>query len=98
MLRYIGKTPDLKESFTEFSVMLEKSFKYYLEHQDEFVEKYNGKVIVLKGTELVEVFDSVPEAYWYASENDLLGQVLIHEVGPGKENYTLRISSYLVFA
>ena len=41
---------------------LEKEFNYYLEHQNELVEKYNGKFVVIKDRNVVGAFDSELEA------------------------------------
>lgn len=73
--------------------MLEQEFTYYIKHQGDFVEDYNGKVIVLQGVEILRVFDTIGDAYWWALDEDLLGKVLIHKVGPGIENYTFEISA-----
>ena len=78
--------------------MLKEEFSYYVEHHGEFVEKYNGKVIVLKGTEVLSTFDTVTDAYWWAVQEGLLGKVMIQKVAPGEGNYTLTISSSLIFA
>lgn len=77
--------------------MLEQEFAYYIEHQEELVEKYDGKVIVLQGTEVLGVYDTVADAYWWAYENSLLGKVLIQTVGPGESNYTLIIQRNFLF-
>lgn len=77
--------------------MLENELKYYIEHQDELVEKYNGQVVILKDEKVLGVFDSVSEAYFHADTEGLLGEVMIHKVGPGEDNYTISITSNLVF-
>ena len=38
--------------------MLEKEFTYYLDHQSELVEKYNGKFLVIKGEDVIGVYDA----------------------------------------
>lgn len=77
--------------------MLDQEFAYYVEHHDDFVQKYDGKVIVLKGTEVLSVFDNISDAYWWAVEQELLGQVMIQPVAPGEDNYTLTVHSQLLF-
>jgi hypothetical protein len=67
---------------------LEKEFKYYLEHQDEFVKKYNGKFIVIKDREVIGVFDSELEAIEKTAEKHELGTFLVQKCEPGSESYT----------
>ena len=43
--------------------MIEQEFQYYKEHQKEFVDKYNGKVIVIVGDRVVGVYDNKLEAF-----------------------------------
>ena len=43
--------------------MLEKEFKYYKDHQSELIEKYNGKFIVIRGEQIVGIYDTELEAY-----------------------------------
>ena len=77
--------------------MLKEEFTYYIEHHKELVEKYNGKVIVLKGGEVLNKFDTVSDAYWWAVQEDLLGKVMIQKVEPGEENYTLTVHTQHLF-
>ena len=68
--------------------MFEEEFAYYVEHHEEFVEKYNGEVIVLKGIEVLKTFGTIGEAYWWVVRENLLGKVMIQKVAPGQDNYT----------
>ena len=65
-----------------------KKFKYYVSHQDELVQKYDGKYIVINDQKVVGVYDDDTEAIEKASEKYELGKFLVHLVGPGKSNYT----------
>lgn len=77
---------------------LEKEFKYYLEHQDELVKKYNGKFIVIKNREVIGVFDSELEAIEKTAENHELGTFLVQKCEPGSESYTQTYHSRVTFA
>lgn len=44
------------------SEILQKEFEYFLENQDRLVEKYDGKVVVIKNHSVIGVFDSELEA------------------------------------
>ena len=37
---------------------LQKAFDYYLSHQDEIVSKYNGKFVVIRGQNVIGVYDA----------------------------------------
>ena len=56
--------------------MIKKLFEYYLAHQDELVEKYSGKYLVIAENDIIRPFDSASEgeAYYYCiipSEADI---------------------------
>ena len=67
---------------------LEKEFEYYLEHQDELVEKYNGKFIVIKDCNVIGVFDSELEAVEETAKQHELGSFLVQKCEPGTDSYT----------
>ena len=73
--------------------VLKFEFDYYVEHQDAFVDLYDGKVIILFGDMVLAIFDTISEAYFYAQERDWLGKAMLHTVGPGVDNYTTYIWS-----
>ena len=77
---------------------LEKEFKYYLEHQDELVKKYNGKFIVIKNREVIGAFDSELEAIEKTAEKHELGTFLVQKCEPGSESYTQTYHSRVTFA
>ena len=77
---------------------LEREFKYYVEHQDELVEKYNGKFIVIKDCNVIAAFDSELEAIEKTAEQYELGTFLVQKCEPGSESYTQTYHSRVVFA
>lgn len=77
---------------------LEREFKYYLEHQDELVKKYNGKFIVIKDCEVIGVFDLELEAVNKTAEKYELGTFLVQKCEPGAESYTQTYHSRVLFA
>jgi len=77
---------------------LEKEFKYYLEHQEELVKKYNGKFIIIKNREVIGVFDSELEAIEKTAEKYELGTFLVQKCEPGSESYTETYHSRVTFA
>ena len=68
-------------------------FMYYLAHQDELVEKYNGKVIVLRNHTVIGTYDAIDEAYFATTKTHSLGTFLIQLCTPGPDAYTIRAHS-----
>ena len=76
---------------------LEKEFKYYLENQDELVKKYNGKVVVIKNSKVIGVFDTEIEAIDKTSEKEELGTFLVQKCEPGTDSYSQMYHSRVAF-
>ena len=76
---------------------LEAEFEYYLEHQDELVEQYNGKVVVIKNNKVLGIYDNDNEAISETKKKHKLGTFLVHPVGPGEENTTMKFHSRVFF-
>ena len=77
--------------------MLDKEFKYYLDHQDELVKSHYGRYIIIKDEKVLGDYGSEIEAILHA-KNDLhfqIGTFLIKHCMPGKENYTQFFSNLL---
>ena len=77
---------------------LENEFNYYLENQDELVEKYEGKHIVIRGNEVVGSYDSELEAIEKSVEKYELGTFLVQLCTPGEDNHTQVYHSRVAFA
>lgn len=67
---------------------LQKQLEYFKSHQDELVEKYKGKFLVIKDQEVKGVYDTEIEAYTNAKKKFGLGNFLIQQCLPGQESYT----------
>ena len=67
---------------------LEKEFKYFLDHQEELVEQYGGKLIVIKNQEVIGVCQTETEAFTETKKQHELGTFLIQECKLGAEVYT----------
>ncbi|OGO04821.1 MAG: hypothetical protein A2Y91_06095 [Chloroflexi bacterium RBG_13_54_8] len=77
---------------------LKKEFEYYLAHQSELVEKYNGKFIVIKDCQIIGAYDSELEAIQKTSEQHELGTFLVQRCEPGDASYTQSYHSRVLFA
>lgn len=67
---------------------LKGEFAFYRVHQDEMVKKYDGKVIVLKGGEVLGVYDSELAAVTATRKCHEMGTFLVQRVSEGDEAYT----------
>ena len=76
---------------------LVEEFEYYLEHQDEMVEKYNGRVIAIKGHDVLGDYDDASEALAETRKSHELGTFLIQRVSPGSDAYTAIFHSRVRF-
>lgn len=79
------------------SERLRKEFEFYLDHQNDLVRKYNGKVIVIKDLEVIGIYDSEIEAIEKSSEQFELGTFLVQKCEPGSESYTQTYHSRVAF-
>ena len=70
-----------------------KEFRYYRAHQDEIVEKYNGQVVAIKGTDVLGTYDDLLTALTETQKSHEPGTFLLQRVSPGPEAYTVRIYS-----
>jgi hypothetical protein len=77
--------------------MLDKEFKYFLDHQDELVRKYNGRFIVISGEEVIGDYSSEAEAYLETAKIRKPGTFLIQRCLPGKTAYKQTFNSRVVF-
>lgn len=68
--------------------MLEEEFKYYINHQTELLKKYLDKFIVIKGEEVIGVYDTATEANEKTVKDHERGTFLIQHCLPGTESYT----------
>lgn len=78
--------------------MFDKEFKYYVDHQAELVEKYNGKFLIIVGIEVVGVFDTQLEAYQAGQAQFGLGNFLLQRCSEGQSDYTQTYHSRVSFA
>lgn len=67
---------------------LKKEFEYFKQHQDELVEKYEGKFVVIADEKVLGTYGSEMEAYRESQKSHPLGTFLIQKCIPGTEGYT----------
>ena len=77
---------------------LKKDFKYYLAHQDEMVEKYDGKYIVIQDGQVLGAYDDELTAITETQKSHELGTFLVQRVSRGTDDYSQTFHSRVVFS
>ncbi len=77
---------------------LKKEFEYYLAHQDEMVEKYDGKYIVIRDGEVLGAYDDELTAVTETQKSHELGTFLVQKVSRGTSDYSQTFHSRAVFS
>jgi hypothetical protein len=85
--------PHLYSNFREV-LMFEKEFQYFLDHQDELVRDYDGKILVLRGEQVVGVYESKLDAYSASIKKYERGTFMIQQCIAGPKAYRRYISSF----
>ena len=73
--------------------MFEKELAFFIENQDDLVERLEGRVLVIRGNQVVSDFPTTLEAYLYARGEYEPGTFMIQPCEPGIEAYTVTINS-----
>ena len=75
--------------------MFEKELEFFVANQDRLVEQHLGKVLVIRGAEVVGAFDSSIEAYQAGMSRYAPGTFMIQPCEPGPGAYTVTIASLI---
>ena len=67
---------------------LRKDFEFYLQHQDDFVAKYDGQVIALKDGVVLGAYKSYLEALEATCVEHEQGTFMLQKVSAGDKDYT----------
>lgn len=73
--------------------MLDDLLKYYIDNQSKLVKQYNGKYLAITANGVEGVYDAEDKGYYDAVERFGLGNFLLQLCSPGKESYSINISS-----
>jgi hypothetical protein len=77
---------------------LKREFQYYLDHQEDLVQKYEGRFIVIKNEEVIGDYPSALSAVQETAKKHELGSFLIQKCSPGSEGHTQLFHSRVSFA
>jgi hypothetical protein len=78
--------------------MLDAEYKYYIDHQQELLQLYKGRFIVIKDKTVVGDYDSQAAAYLNSIKKFELGTFIIQECTEGNSGYTQTYHSRVIFA
>ncbi len=73
--------------------MFDKELDYFISHQQELVARHAGKILVLRGEEVVGAYGSPLEAFNAAKEQFPVGTFMLQRCEPGPDAYTVIINS-----
>ncbi len=77
---------------------LQREFEFYLSHQDELVEKYDGKYIVIKDGVVIGDYDDDLTAVTATQKLHELGTFLVQKVSEGDAEYSQIFHSRVGFS
>ncbi|MGH7459664.1 MAG: hypothetical protein ACREMA_01385 [Longimicrobiales bacterium] len=72
--------------------VFEKELAFFVAHQEELVAKYQGKVLVIRGNDVVGAFDSSLAAYLDAQRRFPVGTFMLQPCEPGTGAYTVTLA------
>ena len=86
-----GVVREFESEDTTMYDALKQEFEYYVEHQKELVEQYNGKFVVIKDKAVIGAYDDEVVAINETVKKHELGTFLVQKCEPGTDNYTQTI-------
>ena len=66
--------------------MLEKEYKFFIDHRDEFIKKHKNKYIVIKDEQVLGVYNSINEAAIATTKDHPLGTFIIQQCIPADQS------------
>jgi len=76
--------------------MFSTELEYFIANQDEFVKKYRGKVLAIKGARVLGAYRTALEAYTATLAKHEPGSFMLQPCEPGPGAYTVTIASSLM--
>lgn len=69
-------------------------FNYFIEHYQEFYNKYGHRFLAIKNSEILGVYDTEKEAITDVSKKHPLGTFIVQECNGEESGYTNYVSSW----
>lgn len=74
-------------------IMFQEELRFFQDNQDKLVSKYDGKVLVIKGKEVVGAYPTELDAFIEASKKYKAGSFMIQPCRAGIDAFTVTIST-----
>lgn len=74
--------------------MLQQELDYFIANQDQLVQQYRGRILVLKDQAVVGVYDTLLEAYFAALRQFTPGTFMLQRCEPGEDAYTVTLVNH----
>lgn len=71
--------------------MFKDELEFFITNQNELVKQYVGKVLVIKGQEILGVYDTTLQAYLETQKQHTLGTFMIQPCEPGPDAYSVTL-------
>lgn len=76
----------------ESKALFEQELTFFIKNQEQLVKEHEGRVLAIKGSEILGVYDTPLEAYLETQREHPLGTFMLQECSPGPDAYTLTIN------
>ena len=75
---------------------MNQAFDYFLEHHDELVAHYNGRVVAIKDGRVLGAYDTEHDAVVETMKHEAIETFIVQRVTPGDEAYTIHVNALVV--
>lgn len=75
------------------AIVLKDELDFFIRSQDVLAREYGGKVLVIRGQQVVGVFEDTLSAYLESKTRYTPGTFMIQPCAPGPDAYTVSIAS-----
>ena len=75
---------------------MNEAFDWFLDHHDELVARYNGKVVAIKEGCVLGAYNQQVEAIVETLKTEPIETFIVQKVSPGTDGYTVHVSSPVV--
>lgn len=72
--------------------MFDRELSFFIDHQSDLVAKHAGKILTIRGAEVVGVHDTPLQAYLEAQKKFEPGTFMIQRCEPGSGAYTVTLA------
>jgi hypothetical protein len=72
--------------------MFQNELEFFIANQEQLVKEHFGKVLVIKGHEIIGVYEHPLDAYLETQKEHKLGTFMIQPCQPGPEAYSVTIA------